>query len=234
MLLLNRPQSKIGETEYTPNSIDEKSIYVIAIVTEGSEEELKYIKGFSENIENSEGTTILYLNDLIRNEIKDQLQCASHPKQRLKLMKEILSMKNPDFNNRPSEAWMVCDRDKGSFKENEYDEICNECLSIGINLVISNPAFQIWLLFHIDAWLREFYYEDDLSSKEVIKLIELRLRKKLKGYKHGKMNFAQFGNRVIRAIHNSRNYCTEVLKLKNEFGTNMADLIETLYHNTSQ
>lgn len=235
MFLLNRPQTQIGKTEYIPNSINEKSIYVIAIVTEGSVEELKYIKGFARDIEKSPKLNIIYLNDLINDNIKSKLQHASHPKQRLKLMKEVLSMKNPDFEKRPNEAWMICDRDTKSFKEEEYDDICKQCSSTGINLVISNPAFQLWLLFHFDSWLREYLYEDNLSSKEVISIIEHRLRQKLKGYQHGNINFAKYGNRVQRAIINSRNYCTDIFKLKYEFGTNMADLIDILssYKTTS-
>lgn len=230
MLLQNRPQNRINIPAFVPQSEEELPVFLIAIVTEGSIEELNYIKGFECKQRSIKmcNMRILFLNDHINDEIWETEEKASHPKRRLELMKELLLQKNPTFQQYPDEAWMICDRDKGSFSDMQYDELIQECGKWKIRLVISNPAFQIWLLFHFDTWLREHCYEDGLKVNQLLTLIEKRLKKCAKGYKHGNLDFAVFSSHVDDAINNSRLFCTDLLLLKEEIGTNFSDLISSL------
>ncbi len=230
MLLSKRPITQIGKTEIPPQSLKEEPLRFIAIVTEGSVEELVYLKGFEMELRRKSGNnvTIYFLNDYIREEILAKEEKASHPKRRLMLMKELLSQKNPDFTQYPDEAWLVCDRDEQSFSESQYNDVLKECKDYNINLIISNPAFQIWLLFHFDAWLREYFYEDGLVGTDKLKLIEKRLKRVLPYYKHGAMNFTLFAQKVGNAMVNSRKYCVNCVELRDEIGTNFADLLQSL------
>lgn len=230
MLLQNRPQNKINVPAFIPHSEDELSVFMIAIVTEGSVEELEYIKGFEQKLRSMNicNMHILYINDCISDMIWRTEERASHPKRRLELMKELLLLKNPDFQHYPDEAWMICDRDQGSFSEMQYEELIQECDKLKIRLVISNPAFQIWLLFHFESWLREHCFEDELTPNKLLNLIEKRLGKCIGGYKHGNLDFALYTSYVDNAVNNSRLFCTDLLLLKDEIGTNFADLVDSL------
>ncbi|EJX09596.1 hypothetical protein EVA_02296, partial [gut metagenome] len=144
-----RPQTQKGQTVLHPQQVEEEPVRFIAIVTEGSKEELAYLKGYCFHLQQKGWVCkgqILYLNDSIRPDIYNKEIQASHPKRRMELMKELLSQKNPDFLYRPEEAWMVCDRDDGSFHVDQYEEVYEVCQQEGIHWVVSNPAFQLWLL----------------------------------------------------------------------------------------
>lgn len=230
-MLLKRPKTHIGQPSIIPESKEEEPLRLIVIVTEGSVEELKYLKAFNNNLElkNGKKGNIIFLNDHINEDILVTEEKASHPKRRLILMKELLSLKNLEYSQYPDEAWLVCDRDEQSFSSVQYDEVLKECEMLRINLVISNPAFQLWLLFHFDAWLREFLYEDGLSNVQRLALIEKRLKCILPNYRHGDLCVSHFIHLVDLAVENSRNYCMDLLKLKNETGTNFAEIINSLY-----
>lgn len=45
-MLKLRPQTNVNKTSYISDSIDERSVFIISIVTEGSKEEQIYIKGY--------------------------------------------------------------------------------------------------------------------------------------------------------------------------------------------
>ena len=229
MLLSKRPKTHIGKTQVIPQSVEEESLRFIAIVTEGSVEELAYLKGYqSSKAPIGRERRIYFLNDYINEEILAEEKTASHPLRRLELMKELLSLKNPDFSSYPDEAWQVCDRDEQSFSCDQYDELLMECDRLNINLIVSNPAFQIWLLFHFDAWLKDALFEDGINSSRRLSIIERRLKFLLPGYQHGHLLFSRFKHRIDTAIANSRRYCTDVYTLKEECGTNFAQLMDSL------
>ncbi len=226
-----RPQTQKGQTVLHPQQVEEEPVRFIAIVTEGSKEELAYLKGYCSHLQQKGWVCkgqILYLNDSIRPDIYNKEIQASHPKRRMELMKELLSQKNPDFLYRPEEAWMVCDRDDGSFHVDQYEEVYEVCQQEGIHWVVSNPAFQLWLLLHYDSWLSDRLFEDGLSSKARVDIIERRLKVLLPAYRHGSLNFSFLASKVERAKENSRRYCTDVEHLKDEVGTNFAPLMDAL------
>lgn len=226
----HRPQNKLGQLSFTPHSQDEEIVRVIAIVTEGSKEEIQYLKGVYEQLKSKSNKHIkvYFLNELINSECLIFEERASHPLRRLELMKNYLSMHNPDYHHYPDEAWIVCDRDSKSFREQEYEEVASYCKASSIGMIVSNPAFQVWLLFHYDSWLSDRLYEDGLSSKVILRRIERRLKKVLPRYKHGSLEFACFATCVDKAIKNSSQYPMSIDRLKTDIGTNFAKLVQSL------
>lgn len=230
LLSAHRPQNRIGEVSFRPHSREEELVRLIAIVTEGSKEELVYLKSYIETLEKryNKHVQIHFINDFIHPDIWDSEQKASHPLRRLELLKEYLFRVNPDFQQYPDESWLVCDRDDQSFKEEQYDEIAMYCTTHQIRLAISNPAFQLWLLFHFDSWLREDIFEDELNSPQRLEKIERRLKQILPYYHHGNLVFGNYANRIKQAIQNSCKYCTNINQLKTEIGTNFSLLIRSI------
>lgn len=227
-MLKLRPIISINTPAYQEESIEERGVFIISIVTEGSKEEQLYIKGCHSNIikNRSPEINIEWINSHIVD--KDREEKASHPLRRLELMKERLSRRNPYYKDYPDEAWLICDRDDGSFSAEQYNRLLAECQTDSIKLVVSNPAFQIWLLLHYNQWLSDRIFEDGLSSRQMLDIIEKRLKLCVEGYRHGSLNIQQFINRIENAKSNSRIYCTTVEKLKDNVGTNFAVLIDAI------
>lgn len=226
----HRPQHRIGQPSFTPHSLEEEPVRVIAIVTEGSKEELQYLQAFYVRLEeqSDKHVSVHFLNELILEERLATEERASHPLRRLELMKDFLSIHNPDYRHYPDEAWIVCDRDMQSFRVEEYEEVYGYCFLHSIGMIVSNPAFQVWLLFHYDRWLPDCLYEDGLSSKGILTRIERRLKKKMPKYKHGTLEFSCLATRVQKVMLNSSYYPTNIADLKKEIGTNFSDLVQSL------
>ncbi len=227
-MLKLRPQTNVNKASYTNDSFEEKSIFIISIVTEGSKEEQEYIKGYYNYLypQGKDNINIEWINEHIIDKKKEEK--ASHPLRRLELMKERLSRKNPHYKEYPDEAWLVCDRDDGSFTEEQYDKLLNECKDAKIQIIMSNPAFQVWLLLHYDRWLSDRIFEDGLSSSNILKIIECRLKHHINGYSHGKIDISRFSQKVDVALTNSTRYCSDIEKLKKEIGTNFSLLINSI------
>ncbi|RGQ92932.1 RloB domain-containing protein [Bacteroides fragilis] len=227
-MLKLRPQTNVNKTSYISDSIDERSVFIISIVTEGSKEEQIYIKGYYDLLRHQgmNNMNIEWINEDIIDKKKEEK--ASHPLRRLELMKERLSRINPYYKDYPDEAWLVCDRDDYSFSQKQYDTLLEECKRENIQVVISNPAFQLWLLLHFDSWLSDRIFEDDLSSKDILKIIEHQLKRRVIGYSHGKLNMIRFISKIQIAQQNSKKYCTNIQDLKQEIGTNFGLLIDSI------
>ena len=65
---------------------------------------------------------------------------------------------------------IVIDRDKDNFFENQYDNILKFCHKNGINLYVSNPNFEFWLMLHFDKVnkldYQKMYENQKVNSKK--------------------------------------------------------------------
>lgn len=232
---MNRPINTIGLSNFKLDSEDEEAVFWVTIITEGSKEEPNYIEFYKEWLSER---GLLHKNIRCLNKINEECGTNSHPLSRYELLKSILQQKDPNYSAYSNDAWVVCDRDERSFKEDQYDLLMEKCKLDKINLVVSNPAFQLWILFHFDSWIREQYYNDDYNNLDRLSFIEKRIRTCLKlvpaskiGYSHGNMPLSLFQilcTRIDGSIQNSKKYTTDVKSLKSELGTNFADLIEAI------
>lgn len=223
--LIFRKASALGKTSYTPNSEKETTIYTICIATEGEVEELQYIKGFAESFLKNSSVSIRYAND----NLNDNEKHSSHPKCRLQHLLRFRESIHPYWKEYSDDmSWLVCDRDSQSFKEKQYDDILQQCIDNNISFIISNPAFQLWLLMHFVESIDSTYINNNFNnSKSQLKYIETEIKKHI-SYQHGHLNFESFKDHVINAMECSKNTEKDIKKLKNNIGTNFSSLIEKL------
>lgn len=224
-----RPITHLGiSSSFIPNSIPEPKVLIY--VTEGSKEEIIYLKGVIKSLTENDSQfnkTIICVNEEIDESIMPGKLQQSHPLSRLELLNDFLSLK---YSKRPQSLtlWLICDRDNGSLTNNQYDKLVQDATQNQVNLIISNPAFQIWLFFHFYSWLREGIYEDGLTCKDRIRLLEKMISKKVRGYCHGSLNFSYFTINISKAIINSQKYTTNIIQLKHDFGTNFNEIIQAI------
>ena len=124
---------------------------------------------------------------------------------------------------------MVIDRDKDSFTEKQYDEVMKFCADNNVNLYVSNPNFEFWLLLHF----KEIENEDKQKMFENPKVNNSRryLEKRLHDickYTKRRFSFEPFEKNIYEAILRERNYEENVHKLKNNLGTNVGKLVEKM------
>ncbi len=124
---------------------------------------------------------------------------------------------------------MVIDRDKDSFTEKQYDEVIKFCKENNVNLYVSNPSFEFWLLLHF----KEIECEDKQKMLENPKIngsrryLEKRLHDICK-YTKTKFVFEPFQENVHDAILREKNYEENIYKLKNNLGTNVGKLVDEI------
>lgn len=219
-----RTVSSIGKPSYTPSVEKEATTYTMCIVTEGDVEELSYIKGYFKTFLSNSNIIPQYVNDSLDSKEKH----ASHPKRRLNALKRFRASVHPNWKEYPDDiTWLVCDRDAQSFKESQYDDVLVDCKKERIELIISNPSFQLWLLMHfVDAIDIDALNKNGISPKQ-IKYIEKEIRKHI-AYQHGKLNFSVFKDNIDNAVSVSKTLPTDLNELKTLCGTNFAMLIEKL------
>lgn len=135
---------------------------------------------------------------------------------------------------------IIIDRDKGSFKEVQYDEVIDICTSNNYILGISNPCFEFWLLLHLtdakDIDSEELRINRKLSkSRNSKRFVESKIAERLDGsYNKSNLNFKQFKDKIEIAIDNQEKYETDIKQLKYSIGTNIGDIINRLRKNSSE
>ena len=150
-----------------------------------------------------------------------------NPVARLQSLKDWLSRYNPNFKDYSEDtAWLVCDRDDGSFSVRQLRNVVNECENSRIHLIISNPAFQLWLLFHFTDDIHLSVLNRAKYSKGKLQEVERQLRTYVPDYRHGRIDMSNYGYLIESAIQNSQNYATQIPILKRHVGTNFPSLME--------
>lgn len=208
---------------------------------------LKSIKDYLiiNNIENNE-TLIKKAEDYINSYVADEINCneisniivdifkdevfeqlADNISNYLEIQKNVL-----DYNPEIDVINLIVDRDKGNFKEEQYDNLIIECEKKNIKLYVSNPCFEVWLLMHFDEF-EKLDFKKLLENKRVNSSKKARryADKKLSeiiGYDKASLNFNDFVDRVDLAIEREKKYCEDILELKNNIGSNVGILITNM------
>ena len=124
---------------------------------------------------------------------------------------------------------MVIDRDSGNFFPEQYDEVKEFCELNDVNLYVSNPNFEFWLLLHFDEVENEnkeiMYKNDKVNSKR--RYLENRLHE-ICGYKKKNLNFTDFEPFVSNAIKREKKYAETLVSLKDNLGSNVGILVEKM------
>ena len=132
----------------------------------------------------------------------------------------------------------IVDRDRKSFKEDQYRETMEICKKNKYGFYVSNPCFEFWLLLH-------FQESRNLSDEEKKKLLENKksdgnrktprrtyaenkLRGLLAGYTKNNYDVAKIISRVPDAIENEKMFCEDEALLINEVGSRIGILFQEL------
>ncbi len=121
---------------------------------------------------------------------------------------------------------IVIDRDKQNFKDYQYDEVVKFCKDNNVNLYVSNPTFEFWLMLHfpeVETEDKTKMYENKYvtSSK---RYLEKRLHD-ICQYKKAKLNFKKFEPNIKNAIQREKHYAEDLPTLKNQLGSNVGVMI---------
>ncbi len=144
-----------------------------------------------------------------------------------------------DYDEKIDHVCVVFDRDYRNL-EKSLDKIFELCNQHGIEIIMSNPNFELWLLMHFPNMaqypaqmllenkknLRHQLFSDASSKK---KYLEILLSKKAEGYSKGeKIRFERFLPLIETAVGQAKLYEEEPQKLINSLGTSVGRLIEEM------
>ena len=124
---------------------------------------------------------------------------------------------------------LIVDRDKKSFKEEQYNYVKEECKRKNFKFYVTNPCFEFWLLLHFDevhSINREKLLENKRASSKV-RYVEAELKKYFP-YNKNRYNAELLIEKIDLAIENEKSFCEDIEELKDELGSNVGLLIQEL------
>ena len=124
---------------------------------------------------------------------------------------------------------LIVDRDKKSFKEEQYNYVKEECKKKNFKFFVTNPCFEFWLLLHFDevhSINREKLLENKRASSKV-RYVESELKKYFP-YNKNKYNAELLIEKIDLAIENEKRFCEDIEELKDKLGSNIGLLIKEL------
>ena len=133
------------------------------IIPEGDSTEVKYFSGIKENSSNLNVNSLIDIL-IIENDEKEMGQ--SHPLKKLNNFIKAIKDGIIYFDKEIDKACFIFDRDPQNFKPNQYDDFINSCNKNKYDVYISNPTFELFLLFHSDDVLKLDRKEMLLNKKE--------------------------------------------------------------------
>lgn len=148
----------------------------------------------------------------------------------LDMLKENITDSALTYDKDVDKICVIVDRDPSSFTEEQYDEVVRKCQEWNMELYISNPCFEFWLLLHFDE-VKECNEDDLLENVKISnkhsyissKLIELTDK-----FTKSNFNTDIFMDNIDKAIKNEREYCEDVLELKYSLGSSIGVLINSV------
>ena len=171
-------------------STKERDCSLFAIACEGAETEPNYFKYF-------EYFKRIKVDIITHEESPDTYDTETYnknnksaPKYVLQKAQDYLEKYGLDLSNKDS-LWLVIDVDQ--WEKSSIQEVYEKAKSQNINLIISNPCFEIWLLFH---WCDNLDKID--CSKSTI------LKKELNKLKDDKFCHIDFLKDINKAIINAK------------------------------
>ena len=126
---------------------------------------------------------------------------------------------------------LIVDRDKKSFKEEQYNYVKEECKKKNFKLYVTNPCFEFWLLLHFDevhSIDKEKLLENNrITAKSKVRYVEAELKKYFP-YNKNKYNAELLIEKIDLAIENEKKFCEDIEELKDKLGSNIGLLIQEL------
>lgn len=144
-----------------------------------------------------------------------------------------------DYDPEIDQVCVIFDRDYRDL-EKHLKKIYELCEKHKINVVMSNPNFELWLLMHfpnIKQYDRKkllenkknLRHEVDENASKSKKYLVILVAKSANGYSKGsKIHFERFLPLIDDAINQAKLYCEDSQLLENELGTSVGKLIRQM------
>lgn len=184
---------------------------LIVIAAEGQKTEPSYFEGLKDSLHNSK----VHVNIIERDDAS--LSAPKHVLKQLKDFKTEYKLNNNDT------LWMVIDLDRWSVS---LPNIATQCVQGRLNLIVSNPAFELWLLLHLKG-LNE--YSQDEINRFTGETLKSELRNILGSYNPSNLDINQFIHLTEIAIERARELDTAPLdRWPNTTGTRVYKLVQAI------
>lgn len=147
-------------------------------------------------------------------------------------IEKYIKCQNITYDPEYDKLCLITDRDKQSFKEDQYDYVLETCKQKGYCFYVTNPCFEFWILLHYNEVFN--YNRNDLleNKKESVKakkrFIEKQLSILMGGYNKDKLNFEKLVGKVDTAITNEKQFCEDSVGLKTNLGSNVGLLLSEM------
>jgi hypothetical protein len=147
------------------------------------------------------------------------------------LLNQLLSIKTCfDFDEEIDKICFVLDRDCGSFKPEQYDQVIEICRECNYELGMSTPNFEFFLLIHLSN-LSDI--DNQLLFENKSELTYKVLRKRLKdeydlNYRKEKYNAAFFVSKFNDYKINIDHYVQNNNELKNNVGSSLGTILKNV------
>ena len=140
---------------------------------------------------------------------------------------KILKLNNFDYVEGLDKICFIVDRDKGSFKEEQYDSVLEQCKQNGYGIYVTNPCFEFWLLLHFED-VQQLDNEKLLNNPAVTckrRYTENELKKRMPHFKKSRYDARELVKNIGVAVQNEKYYCEDIDEMKNLVGSNIGILI---------
>lgn len=207
----------------------------------------KSIKDFIKNEDfDNEEELIQLLNDYIENYANDYIYTNEISNIIIDIYKEdifkniatniinylTIQRNELDYNPSIDVINLIVDRDKGNFKDYQYDELLQNCNENNIKLYVSNPCFESWLLMHFDEFdnldFDKLLENKRINSSKKSRKYSDKMLSDITGYDKSNLKFDIFVDKIDNAINREKRYCEDIYELKNKIGSNVGRLIESM------
>lgn len=126
-------------------------------------------------------------------------------------------------------AGIVIDRDSGDFFEWQYDDILQKTAENDVNMYVTNPRFEFWLLLH-------FLSRNEMNMEKILQVktkgeepfLEHELHCYLPSISKASVPFEELKDKVDAAILHEKDFCEDVIGLKSNVGSNIGILISEM------
>ena len=147
-------------------------------------------------------------------------------------IEKYIKCQNITYDPAYDKLCLITDRDKQSFKEDQYDYVVETCKQKGYCFYVTNPCFEFWILLHYNEVFD--YNRDDLleNKKESVKAKKRYIEKQLSilmgGYNKDKLSFEKLVDKVSTAITNEKQFCEDSVGLKTNLGSSVGLLLSEM------
>jgi hypothetical protein len=209
---------------------------LIIIAFEGEKTEYQYFS----YIKNSNN---FFLKNLVEIELIQRAKenrSSSSPTQVVQSILTIIEDKDrldaikssyKEFDDSYDIFWIVIDREKQESKKINLKKAIDICKDYSIEVSLSNPTFEFWLLLHFDIskYTKEDLFNNKKSSKRAKRYLETQLTQEIGSYNKSNIdtNFITIEN-IKRALEQEQLFENELEKIIDSLGSNVGDLIRTI------